>query len=79
MFKREGWVGETKWLQVLCSMATSRVMDIADVFAIGGPMAAGTRAGMMVIGQRQARDHPNGRKLRDGTFAICLSLQMTAN
>ena len=30
----------------------SRVMDIADIFAIGSPLGVGTRAGMIVIGQR---------------------------
>ena len=36
--------------------------------------------GKTVIGQRIARDHPlSGRRLRDGTVAVCLSLQMTAN
>ena len=54
-------------------------MDIANVFAIGNPVGVGTRAGMMVIGQRQARDHLNGWNLGDGTFAMCLSLQMAAN
>ena len=60
-------------------MATRRVMDIADVFAVGSPLGVGTQAGMMVIGQRLAHDDPSGKKLRDGTIAICLSLQMTAN
>ena len=37
---------------MLCSMATLLMMDIADVFAIGGPMVVGTQVGMKVIGQR---------------------------
>ena len=43
-------------------MATHRVMDIADVFAVG--IGVGTREGKAVIGQRQGRDHLNGGKLR---------------
>ena len=60
-------------------MAMHRVMGIADVFAIDSPVEVWTRAGMAVIGQRQACNHPNGGKLRVGTFAICLSRQMTTN
>ena len=64
---------------MLCSIANCRVMDIANVLAVSGPIGVGTRAGTTVPGQRQACDHPNGGKLRDGPFAICLSPQMTAN
>ena len=56
---------------MFCSMATDRLMDITDVLAIGGPMGVGTRD-----------EHVTTRlvgKLKDGTFAICLSPQMTAN
>ena len=60
-------------------MATRQVKHIDDVCAISTPVGVGTQAGMMVIGQRLARGHPSGRKLTDGIFAICLSLQMTAN
>ena len=60
-------------------MDTHWVMDIADIFAIGVLMGIRTQAGMTVIGQRQVRDHPSGGKLRDSTFAIGLSLQMTTN
>ena len=56
-----------------------QLIDIADVFAISGPVGVGTQVGMTVIGQRQARDHTKWPKLRDGSFAICLSPQMTAN
>ena len=37
-----------------------------------------TQAGMTVIGLREHVTTWNGRKLRDGTFAFCLSLQMIA-
>ena len=56
-----------------------RVTGFADVLAIGGPVGVGTRVGTPVIGQREHVITRNGGKLRDVTFAICLSLQMQAN
>ena len=66
-------------MQVLCSKAMGRVKGIANVLAIGGPVGVKTQAGMTVIGQREHVTTRNGGKLRDSTFAICLSPQMTAN
>ena len=64
---------------MLCSKATRRVMGIADVLAIGNPVGVGTEAGTTVIGQREHVTTQNGAKLRDSTFAFCLSLQMNTN
>ena len=61
------------------SVLRHQVMGIANVFAIGSSIRIGTRVETMVIGQRQAHDDPNDTKLRDDSFAICLSPQMTAN
>ena len=64
---------------MLCSKATGRVKGIANVSAIGGPVGVKIGAGTTVIGQREQVSTRNGRKLRDGTIAICLSPQMRAN
>ena len=71
--------GKNQFIQVLCSKATRQVAGIADVLAIGGPIGVGTPAGMTVIGQREHVTTQNGRKLRDGTIAFCLSPQMISN
>ena len=43
-------------------------MGIADVFAIRSPVGVETRSGTMVIGQRQARDHPKWREIKGWHF-----------
>ena len=54
--------------------------EMCRSFYIGGMLGVELRAGKTVIGQRRAPDHlPSSRKLRDGTVAVCLSPQMTAN
>ena len=60
-------------IQVLCSTATGRVTCFADVLGIGIPDGVEIREGTPVIGQREHVTTQNDRKLRDGTFAICLS------